>query len=159
MISSASLLADGTLLYLRPFQELKRTASKLKQATKGKDFEIACSFICAVSDRDPEKARHRAAKTLAFYVAVGKYYSNFLAENGFKTEVEEINKEYKKSDVDGAAKCVSDRMLDSLAICGNGEECRESLSKFITTGITLPILQFNPIGDPETSFKEVLSTF
>ncbi|MDQ3883017.1 MAG: LLM class flavin-dependent oxidoreductase [Thermoproteota archaeon] len=159
MISIASLLADGTLLYLRPFQELKRTASKLKQATKGKDFEIACSFICAVSDRDPEKARRRAAKTLAFYVAVGKYYSNFLAENGFKTEVEEINKEYKKSDVDSAAKCVSDRMLDSLAICGNGEECRESLSKFITTGITLPILQFNPIGDPETSFKEMLSTF
>ena len=159
MVSMASELADGILLYLRPFEELKRTASELKQATKGKGFEIACSFICAISDKDPEKARDRAATTLAFYVAVGKYYSKFLAENGFELEVEKINAEYRKSGAEGAAKFVSDKMLSSLVICGSSEECRESLSKFLSTGITLPILQFNPVGDSERSFKEMLATF
>ncbi len=159
MVSIASELADGTLLYLRPFEELKRITSELKQATKGKGFEIACSFICAISNKDPEKARDRAATTLAFYVAVGKYYSKFLAENGFKTEVEEINAEYRKAGANSAAKFVSDRMLSSLVICGSSEDCRESLSKFLSTGITLPILQFNPVGDSESSFKEMLSTF
>ena len=159
MVSMASELADGILLYLRPFEELKRTASELKQATKGKGFEIACSFICAISNKDPEKARDRAATTLAFYVAVGKYYSKFLAENGFKLEVEKINAEYRKSGAEGAAKFVSDKMLSSLVICGSSEECRESLSKFLSTGITLPILQFNPVGDSERSFKEMLATF
>jgi 5,10-methylenetetrahydromethanopterin reductase len=159
MVSMASELADGTLLYLRPFEELKRTANELKQATKGKSFEIACSFICAISNKDPEKARDRAATTLAFYVAVGKYYSKFLAENGFKFEVEKINAEYRNAGADSAAKFVSDRMLSSLVICGSSEECRESLSKFVSTGITLPILQFNPVGDSESSFKEMLSTF
>src|SRR5919106_1574149 len=159
MISITSDLADGILLYLRPFEELNKIAYELKQATKGKAFEIACSFICAVSNKEPQKARDRAAVTLAFYVAVGKYYSNFLAENGFKAEVQEIIEEYKKSGAETAAKFVSDKMLNSLAICGSSEECRESLSKFVSTGITLPILQFNPVGDSESSFKEMLSTF
>jgi 5,10-methylenetetrahydromethanopterin reductase len=159
MISIACDLADGILLYLRPFEELNKMAYELKQATKGKAFEIACSFICAVSNKEPQKARDRAAVTLAFYVAVGKYYSNFLAENGFKVEVEEIIEEYKKSGAESAARFVSDRMLSSLAICGSSEDCRESLSKFLSTGITLPILQFNPLGDSESSFREMLSTF
>ena len=159
MVSMASKLADGTLFYLRPFEELKRTTTELKQATKGKDFEIACSFICAISNKEPEKARYRAATTLAFYVAVGKYYSKFLAENGFKIEVEQITAEYRKAGADSAAKLVSERMLSSLVICGSSEECRESLSKFLSTGITLPILQFNPVGDSESSFREMLSIF
>jgi 5,10-methylenetetrahydromethanopterin reductase len=159
MVSMASKLADGILLYLRPLEELKKTAIELKQATKGKSFEIACSFICAISNKDPEKARARAATTLAFYIAVGKYYSKFLADNGFKIEVEEITAEYRKAGADSAAKYVSDRMLSSLVICGSSEECRESLSKFLSTGITLPIIQFNPIGNSESSFKEMLSAF
>ena len=159
MISIASDLADGILLYLRPFEELNKIAYELKQATKGKAFEIACSFICAVSNKEPQKARDRAAMTLAFYVAVGKYYSNFLAENGFEAEVQKIIGEYKKSGTERAAKFVSDKMLSSLAVCGSSEDCRESLSKFLSTGITLPILQFNPLGDSESSFREMLSTF
>lgn len=159
MVSMASKLADGTLLFLRPLEELIRTTTELKQATRGKGFEIACSFICAISNKDPEKARDRAATTLAFYVAVGKYYSKFLAENGFKIEVEEINAEYRKAGANSAAKFVSDRMLSSLVICGSSEDCRESISKFLSAGITLPILQFNPVGDSESSFKEMLSTF
>lgn len=159
MISIASNFADGVLLYLRPLEELKSVTYQLKQATKGKAFDIACSFICAVSDTDPQKARNRAATTLAFYVSVGKYYSQFLAENGFMVEVREIIEEYKKSGAESASKFVSDRMLDSLAICGTSEECRRSLSKFLSAGITLPILQFNPLGDSESCFKEVLSAF
>ncbi|MGI0049587.1 MAG: LLM class flavin-dependent oxidoreductase, partial [Nitrososphaera sp.] len=72
MVSLASELADGILLYMRPLDELKKTAADLKRSTKGRNFEIACSFICALSNKEPEKARERAAKTLAFYVAVGK---------------------------------------------------------------------------------------
>jgi alkanesulfonate monooxygenase SsuD/methylene tetrahydromethanopterin reductase-like flavin-dependent oxidoreductase (luciferase family) len=159
MVSLASELADGILLYMRPLDELKKTAADLRRSTKGRNFEIACSFICALSNKEPEKARERAAKTLAFYVAVGKYYSRFLSENGFRNEVEQITAEYGEGGVDAAAKFVSGRMLDSLAICGSGEECRKSLARFMSTGITLPIIQLNPVGDSESSFREMLSTF
>lgn len=159
MVLLASELADGVLLYLRPLDELKKTAAELKQRTKGRNFEIASSFICALSDKEPEKARERAAKTLAFYVAVGKYYSRFLSENGFKSEVESIIAAYGKGSADSSAKLVPDRMLDSLAICGSEEECRKSLARFVSAGVTLPIIQLNPVGDSESSFREMLSTF
>jgi len=159
MVSLASELADGVLLYLRPLDELKRTVDELKQITNGRNFEIAASFICALSDEEPEKARERAAKTLAFYVAVGKYYSRFLSENGFRSEVEAIISAYGKDGASSAAKLVPDRMLDSLAICGSGEECRKSLVRFVSAGVTLPIIQLNPVGDSESSFREMLSTF
>jgi len=50
-------------------------------------------------------------------------------------------------------------MLDSLVICGGGEECRKSLVRFMSAGITLPIIQLNPVGNSESSFREMLSTF
>jgi 5,10-methylenetetrahydromethanopterin reductase len=159
MVSHASELADGILLYMRPLDELKKTVADLKKSTKGRNFEIGCSFICALSNKESEKARQRAARTLAFYVAVGKYYSKFLSENGFINEVEQITAAYSKGGTDAAANFVSDKMLDSLAICGSGEECRKSLARFVSAGITLPIIQLNPVGDSESSFREMLSTF
>lgn len=158
MVALASEVADGVILYMRPLDELKKTAAGLKRNTGGRNFEITCSFICALSNKEPEKARRRAAKTLAFYVAVGKYYSKFLSENGFRNEVGQIAAEYGKGGADAAVKFVSDKMLDSLTICGNGEECRKSLARFVSAGITLPIVQLNPVGDSEGSFREMLST-
>ena len=130
---------------------------ELKQKS---NFEICCAFITAVSDKEPNKARERAAKTLAFYVAVGKYYNKFLLKTGYEYEVNNITEEYKKNGIENIHKFVSDRMLESLTICGTKEECRRSLEVFVNTGITLPIIQINPVGkDPESSIMELLSTF
>lgn len=158
MLSLAAGLADGILLYLRPLDELKKTVSWLKQRSQSRRFEIACSFICALSNKDPDKARERAAKTLAFYVSVGKYYGKFLSENGFKTEIENITIEYHRNGADAAAKAVPKNMLESLTISGSAEECIKSLAKFRSTGITLPIIQLNPMDDAESSIREVLSS-
>jgi 5,10-methylenetetrahydromethanopterin reductase len=159
MISLACDLADGILLYLRPIEELKKTISQIIANTSNKSFETACVIICSVSNKEPEKARERAAKTLAFYVAVGEYYNRFLSSNGFRTEVEQISSEYRQAGLNRASKFVSEKMLDSITVCGNSEECIKSLDRFISAGISLPIIQINPIGDPESSFKEMLTTF
>lgn len=158
MLSLACELADGVILYLRPIDELKKTVAEIRRATHGKKFEIALSLICAVSDIEPEKARRRAAKTLAFYIAVGKYYGKFLAENGFAQEVDKIRQEYGKSG-DAAAAVVTDEMLDTLAVSGTAGDCRQALSRFTETGVTLPLIQVNPVESAESSFREMLSTF
>ena len=159
MISLAAEVADGVILFLRPLEQLRATAQELKSVESGKHFEIACSIICAVSDDRPEMARERAAQTLAFYVAVGKYYREFLSKNGFKTESEEIAEAYANGGLASATKRVSADMLRSLVICGTRKECKEALTEFIGAGVTLPIIQFNPVGNPESSFRELLSTF
>jgi probable F420-dependent oxidoreductase len=159
MVSLAAEVADGVLLYLRPVDELKETVAAIKHQSAKKDFEIALSLICAVSDNEPEEARKRAAKTLAFYVAVGKYYSKFLAENGFAEEVKRIADKYRAAGGDAAARHVTDRMLDSLVIAGTRQDCVRQLGRFADAGITLPIIQVNPVKDAESSFREMLSTF
>jgi 5,10-methylenetetrahydromethanopterin reductase len=159
MISLACDVADGVLLYLRPIDELKKTTSYIKSITKNKNFEIAYVIISAVSNKEPQKARDRAAKTLAFYIAVGEYYNRFISDNGFQNEVEQIVSEYRRSGLDSASRFVSERMLDSLTICGNREECLKSLNKFISAGISLPIIQVNPTGNTQSSIKEMLTAF
>lgn len=161
MLSLAAELADGVLLYLRPLEELKWTVPGIRQAVggNGERFEIALSLICAVSDSEPDKARERAAKTLAFYISVGKFYSRFLAENGYADEVARITEEYRARGGDAAAKKVPDAMLDSLVVAGSKKDCVSALDRFRRAGVTLPILQVNPVADAEGSFREMLSTF
>ena len=159
MVSLASELADGVLLYMRPFEELGRTITGIKKATSGRKFEVVLSLICAISDSEPGKAREKAAKTLAFYVAVGKYYARFLADNGFPDEVARISDAYWKSGGDAAAKQVTEKMLDSITIAGTTGDCRKELARFCDAGVTLPILQLNPVEGAESSFREMLSTF
>lgn len=158
MIKLATDIADGTILYLRPFDELKETVQHIRAVTskKSKNFEISSVFIAAISNRYPELARRRAAKTLAFYVAVGKYYNEFLSSHGFKDEVEQISNDYLKNGIDNISKFVTDRMLDSLTICGTVEDCIRSLKRFVSCGISLPILQINPVKDNSESINDSL---
>lgn len=158
MIKLSTDIADGTILYLRPFDELKETVQHIRSATskKSKNFEISSVFIAAISNRYPELARRRAAKTLAFYVAVGKYYSEFLSSHGFKNEVEQISNDYLTNGIENISKFVTDHMLDSLTVCGTVEDCIRSLKRFVSCGISLPILQINPVKDNSESIDDSL---
>src|SRR5687767_2350772 len=158
MIKLATDIADGTILYLRPLDELKETVQHIRSVTskKSKNFEISSVFIAAISNRYPELARRRAAKTLAFYVAVGKYYNEFLSSHGFKNEVEQISNDYLINGIDNISKFVTDHMLDSLTICGTVDDCIRSLKRFVSCGISLPILQINPVKDNSESINDSL---
>lgn len=166
MIDLSCEFTNGILLYLRPKYELPKIVKYIKnkliisEHRENKRFEICCAFITAVSDKDPNEARRRAAKTLAFYVAVGKYYSKFLQQNGFDTEVQNITEEYQKNGLTNLHTFISDSMLSALTISGTREECLKSLREFRESGISLPIIQINPVGtDPENSIMELISTF
>jgi 5,10-methylenetetrahydromethanopterin reductase len=147
------------VLYLRPEHEIRNVVSTIRSMRPHRDFEIACVFITAVSDKYPEKGRDRAAKTVAFYIAVGRYYNKFLAENGFRNEVRNITDEYNSRGLNAASKLVTDKMLRSLAIYGSREDCIKALKKFMSTGISLPIIQINPLENIEGSFREILTIF
>lgn len=158
MIKLATEIADGIILYLSPLDELKKTVERIKSLTsrKSKSFEICSVFITAISNKYPDLARERAAKTLAFYVAVGKYYSEFLSSHGFKSQVEQITTEYQNHGSENISKFVTDPMLDSLTIYGTTEDCIKSLKRFVSSGVSLPILQVNPVKDNIQSISDSL---
>ena len=158
MIKLATEIADGIILYLSPLHELKKTVERIKSLTsrKSKSFEICSVFITAISNKYPDLARERAAKTLAFYVAVGKYYNEFLSSHGFKSQVEQITTEYQNHGIENISKFVTDPMLDSLTIYGTTEDCIKSLKRFVSCGVSLPILQINPVKDNIQSISDSL---
>ena len=148
-------IADGVIFYLRPINEMKQTITKMQSKKK---IDVTCQIITCVAE-DSDVAIERAKKTLAFYVSVGKVYREFLAKNGFKNETSDIFDEFKKSGLSSNYKLVTDSMLQSLCIAGTPEECKKQLQKFSETGIDLPIIQFNPVGDVSESFKLLKKTF
>ena len=160
MITLSLSVAEGLLLYLRPFNELRSTVQKIRKEIT-RPFELASAFICSISDEYPDRARMRAAKTLAFYVSVGIYYRTLISNSGFADETDTIVEEYNKRGLDAASKIVSDKFLDEIAICGDSEQGRRSMQRFISAGITLPILQINPVEgeDTQKSFIRFLETF
>lgn len=147
-------IADGVIFYLRPIAELKNTIQTMQSKKK---IEVASQFITCVSN-DSEKARERAKKTLAFYISVGKIYREFLSKNGFQNETRNIYDEFKKSGFTSYHELVTNHMLDSLTICGTPDESRRRLEQFVSAGVTLPIIQFNPIGNTIESFNLLVST-
>jgi alkanesulfonate monooxygenase SsuD/methylene tetrahydromethanopterin reductase-like flavin-dependent oxidoreductase (luciferase family) len=72
-------IADGVIFYLRPLKEMKSTIQTMQSKQK---IDVTCQMITCVSE-DSEIAINRCKKTLAFYVAVGKIYREFLAKNGY----------------------------------------------------------------------------
>ena len=148
-------LGDGVIFYLRPRDEMKKTIEKMQAKKK---IDVTCQIITSVSD-DPELAINRAKRTLAFYISVGKIYRDFLANNGYQSETEEIFEEYKKTGFKTNYNLVTDSMMKQLCIAGEPEECKLQLRKFHNAGIDLPIVQFNPAGDTEESFSLFRKTF
>jgi len=148
-------IGDGVIFYLRPINEMKETITKMQSKKK---IDVTCQIITSVAE-DSDIAIERAKKTLAFYVSVGKIYREFLAKNGFKNETSNIFDEFKKSGFKSNHELVSDSMLQSLCISGSLNECRKQLQNFRETGIDLPIIQFNPVGDISDSFQLLKKAF
>jgi len=155
MVEMSWDIADGVIFYLRPKSEMKETISKMQKKRK---IDTTLQIITCVHN-DQEKARNRAKKTLSFYIAVGKIYREFLQSTGYLEETQIIYNEYKKEGLTGLEKFVPDKMLDDLCIAGTPDVALKKLDSFRDTGIDLPIIQFNPIGDVRKSFELLTKTF
>lgn len=155
MVDLAWEISDGVIFYLRPLNEMKKTIQKMQSKRK---IDITCQIISCVS-HDSEIAITRAKQTLAFYISVGNVYREFLSKNGFQTETKNIFDEFKISGFKSNHQLIPDSMLKSLTIAGTPEQCLTQLQKFRETGIDLPTMQFNPVGDVMDSFKLFTETF
>ena len=155
MVNLAWEVGDGVIFYLRPKNEIKST---LETMQKNRRIDSSLQIITCVHE-DSEKAIERAKKTLAFYISVGEIYRVFLSNNGYKSEVESIYKEYTISGLKNNFKLVTDKMIKDLCICGTPTESLYQLKKFQETGLDLPIIQFNPIDNVESSFDTLVNTF
>ncbi|GAB3663221.1 TIGR04024 family LLM class F420-dependent oxidoreductase [Halopiger thermotolerans] len=94
------------------------------------DVRVTLSVTaCALEDGD--RARSLARQHLAFYVgAMGTYYRESLARQGYEDEAQEIAAAWANGDQEAALEAIPDALLDDLAAVGTPDRAREELRKF-----------------------------
>ena len=153
MLNLSKEIADGFILYLKPKDQIKSIITQTLENKPDRPFTKAAVIITSVSNREPTKAVKRAARTLVFYISVGKIYYNYLLKTRHVDVVRKIYFDYHKLGIEEALKNVSSEILDDFVIAGSVNECINQIKAFRKTGIDLPILQVNPTLDPNGSLS------
>ena len=135
----AGRMADGVIINMAGPEYVGELASRLKQAASdaGRDptsVDIACLVLACGDEARAEKV---CSYQIAFYLRM-PFYQNHLKRSGFAPEVEKITKGIRDGSITEAAKSVSTRMLDTLALVGNAKHWPARLQLYRQAGATLP---------------------
>jgi coenzyme F420-dependent oxidoreductase len=94
------------------------------------DQRVTLSVTCCALD-DGAEARRLAKEHSAFYIgAMGTYYRDSLARQGFEDEAHDIAAKWMSGDREAALDVMDDEMVDSFMAAGTPERAREELQKF-----------------------------
>jgi F420-dependent oxidoreductase-like protein len=144
-------LADGWLpIFLAPSRMAAATA-ELEAGARAAgrslaDIAISPQVSIYVTD-DPGAARDRERPHIAFYIGgMGVFYHQYMHRIGFGAEADRVRDAYQARDRDGAAKLVTDEMVDAMTIIGNGTQCRDQLQRYFDAGVQEVRLVFNETG-------------
>ncbi len=156
-IQIAGELCDGWIPFLFPRDHLADGVALLKEGaeradTQGKESQV-CAVIPTIVANDTATARKGAAWVVAFYLTtMGPIYKNVLIRYGYQsavTAILEANEGRKPSKVPPEAEV----LLEQLTLYGTGEEVREKLATWYSSGATMPALMMNPnLGLDEISY-------
>lgn len=134
MAEAAGMCADGVLGHPMTspewIRQVLRPAVDRGAEKAGRDpsaVNVTTGVILAVSD-DREEARREAAQQVAFY-ATTRTYRPVLELHGFGDLTEPLRRAFVKQDLRTMAE-VAMPMVDTLAVAGTAEECRERVARF-----------------------------
>lgn len=134
MCEAAGWVADGVLGHPmtspKYIAEVVRPAVERGAAAGGRDIS-AVSFTNSVIlqvGEDRDRARREAALQVGFY-ATTRTYKPVLAAHGFEDRVAPLRDAYTRGDLTALVELAMP-MVDTFAITGSEEECREGLAAF-----------------------------
>ena len=141
-------LADGWLpIFLAPSRmapavaELEAGARAAGRALR--DIAISPQVSIYVTD-DVAAARDRERPHIAFYIGgMGVFYHQYMHRIGFGAEADRVQAAYRAKDRDGAARLVTDEMVDAMTIIGGPAQCRRQIQAFFDAGVQEVRLVFN----------------
>src|SRR6185503_16741932 len=134
MAETAGRVADGVLGHPmtspRWIREVIRPAVDRGAASAGRDpaeVNLSTSVILQVGE-DRQQARGEAALQIAFY-ATTRTYRPVLELHGFQDRLEPLRRAFVRQDFAEMTQ-IAGPMVDTLAIAGTSDECRERLAAF-----------------------------
>jgi len=157
-LSPASLrltgeLADGWLpIFLAPGR-MAEAAAELRAGAEAagraaRDIAISPQVSIYVTD-DVAAARDRERPHIAFYIGgMGVFYHQYMQRIGFGAEADRVRHAYQSRDREGAARLVTDEMVDSMTLIGSPKQCRDQMQGYFDAGVREIRLVFNePDGE------------
>jgi alkanesulfonate monooxygenase SsuD/methylene tetrahydromethanopterin reductase-like flavin-dependent oxidoreductase (luciferase family) len=141
-------LADGWLpIFLAPGRmtaavaELKAGAEAAGRSLA--DIAISPQVSIYVTDAVAE-ARDRERPHIAFYIGgMGVFYHQYMHRVGFGAEADRVRGAFQSRDRNGAAKLVTDEMVDAMTIIGTPRQCRDQMQAYFDAGAREIRLVFN----------------
>jgi F420-dependent oxidoreductase-like protein len=141
-------LADGWLpIFLAPSRmaaavvEMKAGAEAAGRSLG--DIAISPQVSIYVTD-NVAAARDRERPHIAFYIGgMGVFYHAYMHRIGFGADADRVRAAFLAKDRDGAAKLVTDEMVDAVTILGTPKQCREQMQRFFDAGVQEIRLVFN----------------
>jgi probable F420-dependent oxidoreductase len=166
MVEACGRVADGLLGHPltspRYITEVVRPTLETAAKEAGRDpsdISLTNSVILQLND-DRERARFEAALQIAFY-ATTRTYAPVLALHGFDDRIPPLREAFERGDLAEMANLALP-MVDTYAIAGPEDECRERLAEF--DGIIDRVVIGGAWVGPDQqaiaeNYKRILSTF
>ena len=109
------------------------------------DVTVAPYIFCYAAN-GPQDLAHGAQLLrahMAYYIGgMGTFYFESFSRAGFATEAQSVRAAWSSGNREQAADAVSDRMLESVVVLGDPQQCRDQLTQFRQAGADLPIVNF-----------------
>lgn len=147
MLRTAGEVADGLIghplysrRYLREFVVPNVEAGLRRAGRERKRFDLSGYVITSISD-DRDQAMREAKAQIAFY-ATAKSYEGILDLHGWQSAKQGIYEAFKTFDFARMANCVSDEMVEEIAVTGTPGECRDKLRRW--EGLLDTVLLYAP---------------
>jgi probable F420-dependent oxidoreductase len=166
MCELAGEIADGVLFnvlstpryvleYALPYME--RGAARAGRSVG--DVERAAAITAAV-DEDRQQARRWASHQIAFYSVI-PYFDVMFRLHGFEREAAAIRDAAGRGDAVGMIAAVSEEMVDTFAIAGTPDQCREQLSAWGVLDVAVLFPPTFQLSDDEivANHRALLETF
>lgn len=139
--------SDGLELIAEGAREAGRDPSKIELAP----------FVAIIPLEDANMARSMIKPTVSFYIGgMGTYYHAMFCRYGFQKNADEVRDLYNAGQRKEAAAAVSDELIDSIAICGPPQHCREKMDEWAQNGVGTFLMNL-PTGVPGEMIEQLLT--
>ena len=134
MARTAGAVGDGVVAHpmatIRYIEEVLRPAIAEGAQSEGRspDGVAIADWLLVAPGDDVDRAREDAKRQIAFHATV-RTYDRILDLHGFTETAARIRELWRSFDLAGMTALVTDEMLDTMAVAGPPQECRERLAE------------------------------
>jgi probable F420-dependent oxidoreductase len=162
MCRLAGEIADGVLMNWATTSYVQEAIANVRKGAeragrKPEEVDIACYIRGAVGP-DINAVKRALARETVHYVALD-FYRQMFDQSGFAGETEAVMKALPQG-IEAAAEHISERMMQSVAIFGRQEQCRQRLEEYRALGVSHPVVAPVAVGaNVYESWSGVIETF